>query len=138
MANPEPIPLAMISNTSKYVLAPHIGLNSSTVNSKKISVELIYMIRGDFSGLRNNTATMGARLIKKAARKFGKHPASLFKNEPGTSNGLMTVLFSSTNPYSSRKSRRLIPRILGALLFTARRVYMKEIPFNVTKTQTKE
>jgi len=44
MAKADPTPLAMISYTSKCVLAPQIGLNSWTVRMKNTMAELIKTI----------------------------------------------------------------------------------------------
>jgi hypothetical protein len=75
----EPTPLARISNGSKWVLAPHVGLSSSIVNIMNTTIELMYIImRPDFGFLIKTTDT-NARLIRYAAMKFGKQPVKILR-----------------------------------------------------------
>jgi len=116
MANKEPKPLAKISNESKCVLAPHIGLNSSIVNITNINKELRQTIRRLYFNSLITTAFTKARLIIYAAMKFGKLPVKTFIIGILEYKGLKNSLFKETNPNKRANNNKLITIIL-CLLF---------------------
>lgn len=116
MASNEPTPLASISNGSKCVLAPHIGLSSSTVSIMNTTIELTYTIKRPAFGFLNNTAVTNARLIRYAAMKFGKQPVKLLRKFVSLKAGLSTSLLRVIKPNKAANKETLIKKRL-ILLF---------------------
>ena len=75
------------------MLAPHSGLSSSKVKIIKITVELRTTIKRPYLGCLLNITFTKARLIRKAAMKFGKQPVKVLASVEWIDPGLNTSLF---------------------------------------------